>query len=187
MQALGLEEIRVIPAAHPPHRRVPVASADDRLRMVELAVQEFAGFRVDDREYRRGGPSYTVLTLESLRAEFGARPLCLLLGIDAFLEIETWHEWTRLPELAHLIVMQRPGWKLPEKLPAWAAPRVCREARALAASESGCVYFQTVTPHDISATRLRAAIARGESIAGQLPPAVWDYIRTHRLYSAREN
>ncbi len=185
--ALGLEEIRIIPAAQPPHRHTPVASAEHRLRMVELAVREFAGFRVDDREYRRNGPSYTVLTLESLRAEFGARPLCLLMGIDAFLEIETWHQWTRLPELAHLIVMQRPGWQIPEKLPDWAAPRVCREPRALAASEAGCVYFQTVTPQDISATRLRAAIARGESAAEQVPAAVWDYIRTNRLYSVREN
>lgn len=187
LQALNLEEIRIIPAAHPPHRRTPAASAEHRLRMVELAVREFAGFSVDDREYRRGGSSYTVLTLESLRAEFGARPLCLLMGIDAFLEIETWHLWTRLPELAHLVVMQRPGWQIPEKLSAWAAPRICREPHALAASESGCVYFQIVAPQDISATRLRAAIARGEPVAGQLPPAVWNYIQTHRLYSTREN
>lgn len=187
MRALDFEEIRVIPAANPPHRRPPVASAEHRLRMVELAVREFAGFRVDDREYRRSGPSYTVLTLESLRAEFGARPLCLLMGMDAFLEIETWHQWTRLPELAHLVVMQRPGWQVPEKLSAWAAPRICREPHALAGSESGCVYFQTVTPQDISATRLRAAIARGESVAGQVSAAVWDYIRTNRLYVAREN
>ncbi len=187
LRALGLEEIRIIPAAQPPHRRTPAASAEHRLRMVELAVREFAGFQVDDREYRRGGPSYTVLTLESLRAEFGARPLCLLMGIDAFLEIGTWHQWTRLPELAHLIVMQRPGWQIPAKLSAWAAPRICREPHALAASGAGCVFFQSVAPQDISATRLRAAIARGESVAGQLPPAVWDYIRTHRLYSVREN
>jgi len=187
LQALNLEEILVIPAALPPHRRPPVASAEHRLRMVELAIREFAGFRVDDREYRRRSPSYTVLTLESLRAELGARPLCLLMGMDAFLELETWHQWTRLPELAHLIVMQRPGWQMPENLPAWAAPRVCRAPQALAAAEAGCIYFQPVTPQDISATRLRAAIARGESVAGQLPPAVWDYVRTHRLYSVREN
>ena len=155
--------------------------------MVELAVQEFPGFRVDDREYRRNGPSYTVLTLESLRAECGPRPLCLLLGSDAFLDLETWHRWTRLPALAHLVVIPRPGWQVPERLPAWAAPRVCRDPRALAARPAGCVYFQAVTPQDISATRLRAAVARGESVAGQVPPAVWDYIRTHRLYSAREN
>ncbi len=183
-QALALEEIRIVPAADPPHRRVPVANAAQRLRMVELAVQGLPGFRVDDREIRRGGLSYTVPTLESLRAEVGPRPLCLLLGVDTFLDVETWHQWTRLLELAHLVVMQRPGWAFPDPLPAWVASRLSRDARELAGQAAGRVYFQAVTPQDISATRLRAAIAAGESVDGQLPPAVWDYIRANRLYSA---
>lgn len=181
-RALALGEIRVVPAARPPHRRPPAASAAQRLRMAELAVRDFPGFRVDDREVRRDGPSYTVLTLESLRAEMGPRPLCLLLGADAFLELESWHQWTRLPELAHLVVLQRPGWAFPDPLPAWAAARVCRAARELSGLAAGRVYFQTVAPQDISATRLRAAIARGESVERQLPPAVWDYIRGNRIY-----
>src|SRR3989338_5967429 len=81
-RALGLGEIRLIPAAHPLHRQPPLADAPQRLRMAELAVAGFPGFRVDDREVRRGGPSYTVLTLESLSVEFGTQPLCLLLGVD---------------------------------------------------------------------------------------------------------
>ncbi|MBI5782683.1 MAG: nicotinate-nucleotide adenylyltransferase [Gammaproteobacteria bacterium] len=182
-RALALEEIRVVPAANPPHRQPPVANAAQRLRMTELAVAGFPGFRVDDREVRRGGPSYTVRTLESLRVEMGPRPLCLLLGMDAFLDIETWHQWTRLPELAHLVVMQRPGWAFPDPLPAWATPRFSRDARELTGQAAGRVYFQTTAPQDISATRLRAAIGRGESVEGRLPPAVWDYIRANRLYS----
>ncbi|MBI3575678.1 MAG: nicotinate-nicotinamide nucleotide adenylyltransferase, partial [Gammaproteobacteria bacterium] len=134
-------------------------------------------------EVRRGGPSYTVLTLESLRVEMGPRPLCLLLGVDAFLDIETWHQWTRLPELAHLVVMQRPGWAFPDPLPAWAIPRLSRDARELTGATAGCVYFQTAAPQDISATHLRAAIGRGESVEGRLPPAVWDYIRQNRIYN----
>ena len=184
-RALGLGEIRLIPAAHPPHRQPPLADAAQRLRMAELAVAGFPGFRVDDREVRRGGPSYTVLTLESLRVEFGTQPLCLLLGVDAFLDIETWHQWSRLPELAHLVVMQRPGWQVPAPWPAWAAPRLARDPRALAGASAGHVYFQAVTPQDISATQLRAAIGRGESVEAQLPPAVWDYIRANRIYSVR--
>ena len=182
-RALALEEIRVVPAADPPHRRAPVATAAQRLHMVELAVRDFPSFRVDDREVRRGGPSYTVLTLESLRAEFGRRPLCLLIGVDAFRDIETWHQWARLPELAHLVVMQRPGWAFPDPLPAWAIPRLSRDARELTGQVAGRIYFQTTAPQDISATRLRAAIGRGESVEGQLPPAVWDYIRQNRIYN----
>lgn len=182
-RALALGEVRLIPAAVPPHRRAPVASAAQRLHMAQLAVQDFPGFGVDDREVRRGGPSYTVPTMESLRAELSQCSLCLLIGADAFRDIETWHQWTRLLELAHLVVMQRPGWAFPEPLPAWAIPRLSRDPRELISQTAGRIYFQATAPQDISATRLRAAIAHGESVDGYLPPVVWDYIRQNRIYN----
>ena len=189
LRALDLAEVRIIPAANPPHRQAPLATAEQRLRMAELAAAEFTGLRVDDREIKRGGPSYTVLTLESLRQEFGMRPLCLLLGMDAFEGIETWHQWQRLPELAHFVVMTRPGWSLPPAgaLPAWARGRHAHAAGDLARASAGKIYFQTVTPQDISATRIREAIARGEPVDGLLPYAVLDYLRANRIYLNREN
>jgi nicotinate-nucleotide adenylyltransferase len=189
LRALDLAEIRVIPAANPPHRRPPVASPEQRLRMVELAVAGVPGFTVDDRELRRGGPSYTVLTLESLRREFGERPLCLLMGLDAFEGIESWHQWQRLPELAHFIVMTRPGWELPagEKLPSWVRDRLVREKSKLTQTSAGMIYFQAVTPQDISATRIREALARGEPVEAWLPSDVLEYIRANRVYVNRGN
>src|SRR5690348_5805771 len=68
-------EMRLIPAKDPPHRGAPSASAADRLRMLELARGEFPELRVDERELERPGKSYTVLTLEDLRAAFPTRPL----------------------------------------------------------------------------------------------------------------
>ena len=185
LRALDMAEIRFIPAANPPHRRAPVATAAQRLRMVELAVAEISGFVVDDREIRRDGPSYTVLTLESLRREFSAIPLCLLMGMDAFEGIETWHQWRRLPELAHFVVMTRPGWTFPPTaaLPEWARKRVVREPDKLARVGGGNIYFQTVTPQDISATQIREAISGGKPIEGFLPSTVLEYIHTHRIYS----
>jgi nicotinate-nucleotide adenylyltransferase len=189
LRALDLAEIRVIPAANPPHRRPPEASAEQRLRMVELAVAGVPGFTVDDREYRRGGPSYTVLTLESLRQELGDQSLCLLMGLDAFEGIESWHQWQRLPELAHLIVMTRPGWDFPggETLPPWARVRLIRDTSMLTQASAGKIYFQPVTPQDISATRIREALARGEPVEAWLPSAVLDYIRANRVYVNRGN
>lgn len=183
-----LDEVRFIPAYRPPHRHPPQASAAQRLAMVRLAIADYPGFRVDEREIRRGGLSYTVPTLESLRAELGAQPLVLLMGADAFLELETWHQWQRLPQLAHLVVMNRPGSPLPgegAELPEWARPRFCRDPQELARAAAGCLFFQPVTPVDISATRIRATIARGESAEGLVPPAVWEYIREEGLYGAR--
>lgn len=189
LHALDLAEVRIIPAANPPHRRPPLATMEQRQRMVELAVSDIPRLCVDDREIRRGGPSYTVLTLESLRQETGERSLCLLLGQDAFEGIETWHQWQRLPELAHFIVMTRPGWSLPARdtLPSWMQGRLARVAGDLARFGAGKIYFQAVTPQDISATRIRAAIARGETVDGLMPPAVLDYLYTNRIYLNQEN
>lgn len=182
LQALGLQEIRFIPAADPPHRDPPRASAAQRLHMVTLALAEFPGFRVDDREIRRPGPSYTVLTLSELRHELGATPVCLLLGMDAFLGLETWHRWQEIPELAHLVVMQRPGWPA-HAIPDWARPRLCQEIRPLSHSPGGRIWVQNVTPQAISASHLRASLARGESVQGLLPEAVDEFICQNNIYS----
>jgi nicotinate-nucleotide adenylyltransferase len=181
MAALGLLELRLIPAGTPPHRPPPVAGGADRLAMARLAAREFPGFVVDDREVRRPGPSYTVLTLESLRAELGDGPLCLMLGLDAFRGIEIWHQWRRLPELAHLVVMQRPGYAL-DGLPDWARRRRVGGPAALAARPCGGLVIQPVSPQDISGSEIRARLGRGEAVEGMLPKAVIDYIYSNSLY-----
>lgn len=181
-RALALTEVRFIPAGTPPHRARPVADATHRRRMVELALQDQASFRVDDRELRRAGPSYTVDTLSSLRAELGNAPLCLIIGMDAFLGLPTWHEWQRLFAQAHIAVMHRPGWDM-QALPAWAVDRLCTEPARLRQTDAGCVWLQAVTPQDISASAIRARRARGLPIAGLVPPTVADYIDQHQLYT----
>lgn len=181
MQKLALAELRLIPAATPPHRPPPQASAAQRLAMVELAIRDFPGLRVDDRELQRGGLSYTVLTLESLRAEFGNTPLCLLLGADQFRSFETWHRWQEIPALAHLVVLNRPG-ATAGSLPAWARGRECADFYVMREASAGRLAFLSVSPQDISATRIRAALVRGESVQGLLPEAVLDYIRINQVY-----
>jgi len=180
MRALGLVELRLIPTGQAPHRK-PTADAQHRLKMVQLACPEFPGFIVDDIEVRRPGPSYTVDTLATLRAEIGEEPLCLLMGSDAFQGLETWHQWQRLSELAHLVVMYRPGCTLPY-LSVWARERLVERPADLASVAAGRLLFQKVTPQHISGTGLRAALARREDVRTWLPPPVWDYIQRHHLY-----
>ncbi|MDP2325634.1 MAG: nicotinate (nicotinamide) nucleotide adenylyltransferase, partial [Gammaproteobacteria bacterium] len=110
LAGLGLAEVRFIPSRLPPHRPPTVAPEALRLRMLEAALDGLPDFRVDDRELRRPGPSYMVDTLTSLRAEVGSQPLCLLLGLDAYLGIPAWHRFRELPELAHIVVARRPGF-----------------------------------------------------------------------------
>ncbi|MDH5649707.1 MAG: nicotinate-nucleotide adenylyltransferase [Gammaproteobacteria bacterium] len=184
-RVLKLSEVRVIPAALPPHRDTPSASAADRLAMVELALKEYPQFVVDDRELKREGLSYTLDTLESLAQELPESIFCLLIGGDAFLSFNTWHRWQDLLTLAHIVVMQRPGWSTEHKdtIPMWARKRVCDSASALSRESAGQVWLQPVKPVDISGTQVRTMVSRGKSVKGLVPAAVAEYIEQHHLYS----
>lgn len=186
--ALALTQVRFIPARIPPHRATPRVTAADRLEMTRLACAGNPRFFVDDRECRRQGPSYTVDTLQELRQELGSEPpLCLLLGVDAFLALHTWSRWETLFELAHLVIAHRPGFALDvaEMPPALADQFQRRRASAvsqLSESGAGRLWPQPITPLDISATAIRATI-RGElSPRYLLPDSVLDYIHRHTLY-----
>jgi nicotinate-nucleotide adenylyltransferase len=185
MHALALEQVRFVLARQPPHRPPPVAATEQRLRMVELALAGKPGFCIDRRELERPGPSYTVDTLESLRVEFRLQPLCLIMGFDAFLGIETWDRWPRLLELTHIVAMHRPGsWDQSglDHLPAWAQTRLCQDPAELMRKPAGLLSVQAVIPQPISASELRAAIAKGESVQDLVPATVWRYIRENKLY-----
>ena len=191
-RALGLARLRLVPAGDPPHRGGPRASAADRLAMLKLAAEEFPGLVVDPREIERGGKSYTVLTLEELRREAPQRPLLLVVGADAFLGFPTWHRWRRIFDLAHVVVVARPGVALAESLPPelraqWLA-RITDDRSVLFSQPSGAIFEQPIAPQPISATQIRAQLARGAGglpdVVRLLPPAVLAYIDRHRLYSA---
>jgi len=192
-RALALPEVRLIPSGDPPHRAAPAASAAHRLAMLELAAAEFPGLVPDAREIAREGKSYTVLTLEELRRENPGRPLLLIVGADAFHGLPTWHRWTELFGLAHLVVVARPGTDLVADLPPalaaeWHA-RATADRRRLDSAGGGAIFRQVIAPHDISSTTLRRALARGPEgvvqVRGLLPPAVLAYIDRNQLYRSR--
>jgi len=191
-RALGVADMRLVPAGDPPHRSAPHANATHRVAMLEAARAEFPRLAIDTREIGRHGKSYTVLTLESLRAESAARPLLWIVGADAFLGLPAWHRWRELFDLAHLVVVGRPGVELEAALPPALIPdwrvRVTRDRGVLRAARAGAIYMQDVTPQPISATAIRAALARGpEGIAevrGLLPAGVLTYISRNGLYGA---
>jgi len=158
--------------------------------MVQLAAAGEPRFVVDDRELQRQGPSYTVDTLLSLRSELGEESLGLVIGMDAFLYLHTWHRWEQLIELAHFIVMQRPGHYSPVQYrkKMHADVRVLVEKRLVANAEElhngacGKIWFQAVSQLDISATRIRAMIKDGHSVRYLTPEKVLEYIEKQPLY-----
>lgn len=162
---LGLAQVRLVPAAEPPHRPPPTAPAADRLAMVRLAVGDREGLVVDDIEVSRGGPSYTVDTLCRLR-DSGVGPLVLLLGHDAAVELADWHRAVELPGLAQLVVFNRSGPANGRPLPV------------------GATEVKLDSPA-VSATELRRRLAAGEAVSGMLPASVLAYIVERGLYGAR--
>jgi nicotinate-nucleotide adenylyltransferase len=182
--ALDLAEVRFIPLHSPPHRAPPRASPQQRLRMLELALDGVPGLSVDARELQRAGISYTVETLQSLRAEVGNTPVCLLMGMDAFRLLRTWHRWNDLLEYAHLAVAKRPGME-PDNLEASLAALLHRRAGRpvdLHAQPAGLIVFQDIPQLDVSASHIRAEIARGREPHFLVPEPVLAYIQQERLY-----
>jgi nicotinate-nucleotide adenylyltransferase len=187
LQALKLAQVRFLPTGDPPHREAPLAAAALRLEMVRAAVVGQSGFGVDDREIRRQGVSYTIDTLTELRQENAQRSLCLLLGMDAFLGMPTWHRWREIFELCHVIVAHRPGWKAPTTGPLGEVmvDRGTGSVRELHGSAAGKIYIHGVTQLEIASTDLRALIMSGRDLRYLVPDAVRDLIQRSGCYAAR--
>lgn len=183
-QTLGLAEVRFIPLAVAVHRHPPQASPAQRLAMLGAALGDQPGLRVDAREIRRPGRSYTLDTLASLRRDLPQAHLCLLLGRDAYRAFLTWHRPLEILELAHLIVMERPGEAPPDdpRLTELGAARACPSPDDLRQASHGRILFQPVTQLAISATQIRHLLAEGKSPRFLLPDPVLDIIRREGLY-----
>ena len=183
---LELDELRLTPSARPPHRDTPSVSAQDRLAMVECAVAGVAPLAVDDRELKRDKPSYTIDTLESMRAELAAETqVFLLLGWDAFCGLPTWHRWEELLQHCHILVLQRPDAdsEPPDALRNLLAARSVSDPLALT-GPNGNIAFVWQTPLAVSATQIRQLLASGKSVRFLVPDAVLAYIDAHGLYRA---
>ncbi|WP_017937517.1 nicotinate-nucleotide adenylyltransferase [Zestomonas thermotolerans] len=181
-----LDELRLIPSARPPHRGTPQVSAEQRLAMVELAVAGVPPLMVDDRELKRDRPSYTIDTLESLRAELGSEvQLFLLVGWDAFCGLPSWHRWEELLRHCHILVLQRPdaGNEAPEALRDLLAARTVNDPLSIEGS-AGQIGFVWQTPLAVSATQIRRLRAEGRSVRYLVPDSVLAYIHAHGLYRA---
>jgi len=185
LQDLLLQEIRFIPIRTAVHRTQPVATAAQRLAMMQAAVEGQPGFIVDPRELQRTGSSYSYDTLVSLRVEFGLRlPICLLMGLDAFVELPTWHRWEDIAGMAHLVAMRRPGADevTDPELRRWIEPRLATNPAALAQIPGGLILFRDVTQLDISATAIRSQVVQGLSPRFLLPASVLAFIEREGLY-----
>ena len=178
-QELDLEKVYLIPSASPPHKtEEPVTSFAYRLTMTRLAIFGSSLLDALDLEGRRPGPSYSIETLKELHAIFKPDPdLFFILGIDAFLEINTWKEYEGLFDYAHFVIISRPGYRK-EKI----EPFLMKSGLDIKT-----LTLKETTLMDISSTRIREMVQKGKSIRFLVPGAVRDYIAEKGLYGKNGN
>ena len=194
-ETFDLYKTFLIPAARPPHKpHREISPAGDRLEMMRLAVGSRASFEISDIELRRTGPSYTVDTLSHFKQTAPDRDYYLIVGLDAFLEIDTWKAYLEIFKQVPVIIMARPGGLPEPALSSWQAVadfirqnisggyRITDGGAFDADGGYEPIHFIDVSLLDISGTGIRDSIRRGKSIRYLVPKEVEDYIRQRGLY-----
>ena len=187
-ESCALEKVLFLPAAMPPHKASVSVSFAQRCAMTQLAIAGNAVFELNPMEGEREGRSYSVDTLELLHKAHPSDEFFFIIGMDSWRELETWKEWTRLFELAHIVVAPRPGYPARAKdagfLPIAAQNRFCYDEEAgVWRHQSGnrIIPLEEIML-DISSTRIRELAAQELSLRYLVPETVHDYIGRHQIY-----
>jgi len=185
-ERLGLEKVYLIVSANPPHRQMPQTPVEMRFEMVKLAIENEKMLIADNREIKRNCPSYTVETLLEMREEFGNElPICLILGMDAFLGLPTWFEWEKLLDLTHLIITQRPeiNQHFSEPLQKLLEKHQTYNMDKIKEKSAGYILFEAMPMLAISATQIRQCFLEKKNPHYLLPESVLKFISQQGLYN----
>ena len=185
-QCLGVHDVALLPNCQPAHRQSPLATAQQRVQMLSLAIEGHDELAIDTREVDRHGLSYSVLTMIEVRQEIGpVMPLIWCMGMDAFAGLRQWHRWQELLDYGHVLVLTRPAssWPRDPELLTWYATHKVDDAKHLLASSSGQVAHLKLGQHAVSATQIRRQLRSGyQPSVTELAPAVAQYIASQSLY-----
>lgn len=184
-ECVAAQRVWMVPCHIPSHRDKPGANSEQRLAMLRAAIDGQTGIDIDDRELRRQGASYTVDTLSEWRREVGPdRPLIWCMGSDAFAGIDRWHRWQSLLQLAHVLVLERPGQHLPDdSIAAGLLKHRAATAEEIGTQAAGGILRFQPTQLMVSATDIRARVEDGRSLQYLVPDAVAALIRDYGLYT----
>jgi nicotinate-nucleotide adenylyltransferase len=185
-----LDKVLIIPSFIPPHKGIPdIASPTCRLQMVKLAVASYPRFVPSAIEIEAKGKSYSILTLKKLKKQFPDAMMFFILGVDAFLEIDTWREHKKVLEQCHFIVISRPGYDLDEAIKLLGGNY---EERMIHVSGSTKlrdfvqhpykIFLLPINALDIASKDIRKKVKMGKSILGLVAESVLEYIHQHKLY-----
>ncbi len=172
LRLFGLDAVWFIPCAVPPHKPAcHLASNEDRLAMVRLAIAGEPRFSALPIEFERPGKSYTVDTIRALQSLHPGAGFVFIIGADTLPELHTWHKPLELLSAVRIVTLARPGFvpdpgalHLP---PPWPGKLLSD--------------LRTGNPLDVSSRDIRAKIAAGQPVS-LVPEPVLRYIQEHKLY-----
>jgi nicotinate-nucleotide adenylyltransferase len=149
--------------------------------MVALATVSFDRFRTSTIEVDTLERRYTVETLDAMKRVYPGAELLFIIGTDMYQEIETWKNFRRLFELAHLVIVNRPGFPFREDV---APYQILKEKQTVTLPQQVSVSYLPFVEQPISSTEIRHERKRGENVSRWVPPNVWSYIEKNKLYSS---
>ena len=174
---LHLDHLFLLPCCEPVHKVGLKYSSNDRLKMLNLAVDNFSTLEIDSREISRGGGSYMIDTLRELKRIYKDEPICLIIGMDSYLKIKTWKDWQEFSQLVHLVILQRQGFGLIDS--SLGSFQTTREVQQLKLESNGLLYFSNCPKINISSSDIRSRIAANQNLNDFLPKSVISYLRLH--------
>jgi len=174
---LQLDHLFLLPCCEPVHKDGLKYPSNDRLKMLNLALEKFSTLEIDSREILRGGGSYMIDTLHELKQIYRDEPICLIIGMDSFLKIKTWKDWQEFSKLVHLVILQRQGFNnIDSSLDSF---HNTKEVNELRLESNGLLYFSNCPKINISSSDIRDRIAANQNLDDLLPKSVINYLRLH--------
>ncbi len=174
---LHLDHLFLLPCCEPVHKVGLKYSSNDRLKMLNLAIDNFSTLEIDSREISRGGGSYMIDTLRELKRIYKDEPICLIIGMDSYLKIKTWKDWQEFSKLVHMVILQRQGFDLIDS--SLGSFQTTKEVQQLKLESNGLLYFSNCPKINISSSDIRSRIAANQNLNDFLPESVISYLRLH--------
>jgi len=174
---LQLDHLFLLPCCEPVHKDGLKYPSNDRLKMLNLALEKFSTLEIDSREILRGGGSYMIDTLHELKQIYRDEPICLIIGMDSFLKIKTWKDWQEFSKLVHLVILQRQGFNIIDS--SLDSFHNTKDVNQLRLESNGLLYFSNCPKINISSSDIRDRIAANQNLDDLLPKSVINYLRLH--------
>ncbi|WP_372761487.1 nicotinate-nucleotide adenylyltransferase [Pseudoalteromonas sp.] len=189
VSAFNLNTLYFMPCALPAHKAAPGINTQHRVAMLNAAIAPYPFFKLDLRELKRSGPSYSLLSLQELRAAHPTTPILFLIGMDSFNSLDQWHQWQAITQLCHIVVYQRPAQQrnVSGELHAYMQQAQVDDPSALGHSIAGKLYFLPGEPLDAASSIIRQQLKKTNKKNELLPDAVSQYIQQHALYLNDDN